>query len=115
MCECASDYCYTGNAMTPIVCFCVKIIQNGEPSSGVCGGKCRAVAREPTQCILHTITRVGKNICSGFIGRERKRTAKKRSDMNRNENYLTSVYYTSIRCHGGGWVQRTDSQLEVVT
>lgn len=27
------DYCYIGNAMTPIVCFWAKIIK-GEPSSG---------------------------------------------------------------------------------
>jgi len=27
------DYCYIGNAMTPIVCFRAKIIK-GEPSSG---------------------------------------------------------------------------------
>lgn len=50
---CVCDYCYIGNAMTPIVCFWAKIIK-GEPS----GGEVRC-----ERAYAH-----GENICSGFNG-----------------------------------------------
>lgn len=51
------NYCYIGNAMTPIVCFWTKIIK-GEPSSGKAAVVECCSAKEPI--------RAGKNICSGL-------------------------------------------------
>lgn len=55
----ARDYCYIGNAMTPIVCFWAKIIK-GEPSSG------SAAATVECCAALETMRAAGKNICSGL-------------------------------------------------
>lgn len=72
------DYCYIGNAMTPIVCFWAKIIK-GEPSSG------SAAAVEC--CAARETARAGKNICSGLV----EKGEKKRSNINRNKNYTRPV------------------------
>lgn len=61
--------------MTPIVCFWAKIIKE-EPSGGGVA-EVKYSAREPM--------RTGKNICSGFTGEGER---EKRSNINRNENYI---------------------------
>lgn len=62
------DYCYIGNAMTPIVCFWAKIIK-GEPSGG--GRVFRRAREQPA----HTLA--VENICSGFTGKGEKAREKK--------------------------------------